>query len=446
MGVGTAREEASMMDTAVRCDIEAERALLGMLLAGAEIGEAAKVVERGAFWHERHMWVYDAITAVAESGRPVTIQSVDQQLARMGTDRRLLDPLFLTELYGAAPMVGDAAWYAQRITDEAAFRAIGQAGSKLQAVAANPALEIAEAREIARAAVDDATADSERRAHVRVSDVLPDVIDQADKGTNPALSTPWPDIDRLIGGLAPGRLVVVGARPGVGKSLMGTNLALHFADHHKHAVLIASLEMDRNEVVQRILAAKARVDLGRLLESTLTDQEWDSIAAHSDALIAMPLTIDDSAVQTVSSIRAAARDIQRERDDLSVIVVDYLQLMAAPEVSAKANRSEAVGAVSRGLKILARETGTCVVAMAQVNREGIKNGRPTMADLRESGAIEADANQVILLHRPDDDLPDIEVIVDKNRHGPKGQATLKMQGHYAKLANVAWSPSGRADG
>lgn len=427
-----------MTETTHRADIDAERSLLGMLLAGTDPDDAAKILTRDAFAQPRHTAIYDAITAISEVGEPVTIGSVSRALTRAGAR---FDPLYLSELYGGAPLVGDAGWYAQRIADEAAFRSIAEAGSKLLQVAGNQALEIGEARDLARAAVDGATAGTGRAAHVRVSDVLPDVIDQADKGTNPALSTPWPDIDRLIGGLAPGRLVVVGARPGVGKSLMGTNLALHFADHHKHAVLIASLEMDRNEVVQRLLAAKARVDLGRLLDSSLTEQEWQSVATHQEALNDMPLTIDDSATQTVASIRATARDVMRERDDLAVIVVDYLQLMSAPEVSSKANRAEAVGAVSRGLKVLARETGACVVAMAQVNREGIKNGRPTMADLRESGSIEADANQVIILHRPDDELPDLEVIVDKNRHGAKGQAALKMRGHYATLSSAAWSPT-----
>ena len=333
-------------------------------------------------------------------------------------------------------MVGDLSWYAQRVADEAHFRTFAAAGITIQQAAHNRGLDIAEVRDIARSVLDHAADAGEVRQHSRVSDVLADVIDMADKGKTAALRTPWPDLDRVIGGLAPGRLVVVGARPGVGKSLMGTNLALHFAARHRHAVLIASLEMDRTEVVQRLLSAHARVDLGRLMESALTDSEWESVREHHDEIAALPITIDDAATQTVASIRAAAREVQRERDDLALIVVDYLQLMAAPEVNPRANRAELVGAVSRGLKVLARETGACVVAMAQVNREGVKNGRPGMGDLRESGAIEADANQVIILHRPDDEVPEIEVIVDKNRHGPKGEATLRLRGHYATLSSV----------
>lgn len=423
----------------VRADVEAERTTLGMILAGASLDDAAKMLTAADFWQPRHAEVWEHIIRVSEAGEVVGMQSVSHSLTKAGSK---VDPMYVIELHGAAPLAGDVSWFARRVSDEAQFRSLASAGTKIAQAAANPALDIADARDIARSEVDAAIAGRAQTQHVRVSDVLPDVLDMADHGINPALATPWPDVDRLIGGLAPGRLVVVGARPAVGKSLMGTNLALHFADHHKHAVLIASLEMDRHEVVQRLLASKARVDLGRLLAGALTETEWESIARERADLDALPITIDDSAVQTVTSIRSAARDVMRERDDLAVIVVDYLQLVHAPDVSSKANRSEAIGAVSRGLKVLARETGACVVAMAQVNREGVKGGvRPTMGDLRESGAIEADANQVILLHRPDDTLPEIEVIVDKNRHGAKGVANLKLRGHYATLSSTAWDPT-----
>ena len=268
------------------------------------------------------------------------------------------------------------------------------------------------------------------------------MIDIAERGESPALSTGWPDLDRVITGLAPGRLVVVGSRPGVGKSLMGTNLALEFAHQHKHAVLIASIEMPRTEVVQRLVAAHARVNLTSLSTGRVAEDHWQRIRTHYDEIDALPITIEDGAEQTVTSIRAAAREVARERGDLALIVVDYLQLMRASD--SRVNRAEQIGEMSRGLKVLARETGACVVAMAQVNREGTRHGdgRPRMTDLRESGSIEADADQVILLHRPSEETPEVEVIVDKNRWGPKGMATLYIQGHYARLASATWTPTG----
>lgn len=430
------------MNGDVRADIEAERAVLGMILGGSDFDQCAKVLTAPDFYQPRHAEVWSAMGRICDAGEVIGLQSVTQALVRAGST---LDPLYLAELSGGAPMAGDPTWYATRVADEARFRDLAAAATKTHQAATNRGLDITEARDIARNAIDQAVADRTGPGLVRVGDVLTDVIDAADHGVSPGLPTPWPDLDRLIGGLAPGRLVVVGARPGVGKSIMGTNLALHVAAHHRHAVLIASLEMDRSEVVQRLLAARARVDIGHLLDGTLTEREWESVGRNQQELDALPVTIDDAPTQTVTSIRTAARDIKRERDDLALIVVDYLQLMHAPDVDKRANRAEAVGSISRGLKVLARETGACVVAMAQVNREGVKNnGRPGMGDLRESGAIESDANQVVILHRPDEDVPEVEVIVDKNRHGPKGVAALRMIGHYATLGSTSYTPGGLA--
>jgi replicative DNA helicase len=199
--------------------------------------------------------------------------------------------------------------------------------------------------------------------------------------------------------------------------------------------------MPETEVGQRMLSAHAGVNLTGLQMGTTDEAAWRRIAKRTDELGALPITVDDAPGQTVTAIRRAARDVQRERDDLALIVVDYLQLVRPGDT--RVNRSEQIGEISRGLKLLARETGACVVAMAQVNREGTKHsdGKPRMTDLRESGAIEADADQVILMHQPDDEIPELELIVDKNRHGPKGLARLQVQGHYARLVSVEWTPS-----
>jgi replicative DNA helicase len=222
---------------------------------------------------------------------------------------------------------------------------------------------------------------------------------------------------------------------------MGTNLALHFAHKHRHAVLLASLEMSEKEVGQRLLAAHASVNLTNLQMGTSDEAAWSRIAKRSQELADLPITVDDSPAQGVTAIRKAARDVQRQRDDLALIVVDYLQLVRPHDT--RVNRTEQVAEISRGLKLLARETGACVVAMAQTNREAIKHsdGKPKMSDLRESGAIEADADVVILMHQPDPDTADLELIVDKNRHGPKGVCRLALQGYYARLVSVEWHPT-----
>ena len=222
---------------------------------------------------------------------------------------------------------------------------------------------------------------------------------------------------------------MVGARPGVGKSLLLTNLALHVAGRHEHAVMIASMEMPEVEVGQRP-SAYAGVDIGAPHQARWT-RSVGRIASKHDALAAMPITIDDAPNQTVTSIRRAARDIQRTREDLALIAVDYLQLMGtasrttAPKHSA---RSPAGSNCWPGDRRLRGGSGADQPAVHQ------PLGRSSrQSDLRESGAIEADADQAILLHQPDDQIPEIEVIVDKNRHGAKGTRHLRHGGTMRDL-------------
>lgn len=419
----------------VRADIASERALLGLLLADGGYGHVRGALEPADFWQPRHEAIWRAMGRVFDAGNTIGVATVKVALDQSAEAN---DPLYLSELMHDAPSGATPDWYAAQIASEARFRRLEGAARVVMAASQNRSIDYDDAREVARKAIDDATRIGGGSKHVRVRDVLPEVVAVAEGRTPPALSTPWHDLDRIISGLAPGRLVVVGARPGVGKSLMGSNLALFFAEQHQHAVIFASLEMGEVEVVQRLVASRARVNLTALSNGTLTEQQWDLVNQHYPAIEALPITIVDAASQTVSSIRDVARDVARERDDLSLIVVDYLQLMGGAQSQ---NRVEALGEISRGLKVLARETGACVVAMAQLNRNAAQDARPKMSDLRESGSIEADADQVILLHRPDNDLPELEVIVDKNRWGPKGMANLHVFGHYATLANAHWSAS-----
>lgn len=416
---------------------DAEVLLLGSVLAGyTDLDELFATVEPQHFWQPAHGDVWAAMERVHRGGKQPEFVSV--RLALDSSSK--FDPIRLVDYAQKCHVPAQAPYYAEQVATAAGLRDIQDAGRRLQQIGSTPG-DLDERREQARQAVDEATRGRGVHKARTLAQILPAVIDQAQDGQTQVLSTGWPDVDRLIGGLAPGRLVVVGARPGVGKSVMGTNLALHYAGHHNHAVLLCSMEMPEAEVGQRMLATIASVNLTSLQMGVSDEKAWERIAQHQARLAALPITVDDTPSQTVTSMRRAARDIQRTRDDLALIVVDYLQQVQPADT--RANRVEQLGEVSRGLKLLARETGACVVAMAQVNREAAKHGdgRPRMSDLRESGSIEADADQVILLHHPDEKLPDIDVIVDKNRHGPKGVATLQMQGHYARLASVAFNPT-----
>lgn len=423
---------------------DAEVSLLGAAMSGAQdLDDLLELVQPSDFYQPLHEQVWDAVGRVHRAGNKPDPVSVRMALA--GADVRH-DPTVLLDMASMCPVVANAGYYAQQVVEAAGLRALQAAGTRVQQISSTPG-DLAEKRELARSVIDEACEARTLSRARTLAQVLPAVIDTAQHGQTNVLGTGWPDVDRLIGGLAPGRLVVVGARPGVGKSLMGTNLALHFAHQHKHAALIASLEMPEDEVGQRLLAAHAGANLTGLQMGTTNERTWKAIAAKTSELEAMPITVDDAPAQTVTSIRRAARDVQRARDDLALIVVDYLQLVTpAPSADRNATEAQKLGEISRGLKLLARDTGACVVAMVQVNREGTRHsdGRPRMTDLRGSGAIEADADQVLLLHQPDENVPEVEVIVDKNRHGPKGVAHLQAQGHYARLVSVEWHPSAKA--
>ena len=416
-----------------------DKALLGAVLSGYhDIDALASIVYPTTFREPRHELIWSAILATHEAGN--TPDPVSVQVA-MGADaHRALPggPLYLVELMQACPLPANALTYAQQVADAATRRKVASAAPALSQLA-EECSDVADLRERARQVVAEATAAPEVRSTRRLADVLPTVLDVAEHGREASLSTGWPDVDRIIGGLAPGRLIVVGGRPGAGKSLMGTNLALEMARRHEHAALICSMEMPEIEVGQRILAAHARVNLTRLGTGQTEPREWEAIAKRQAEVADLPITIDDKADQTLTGIRTAIRDVKATRPDLALVVVDYLQLMRPPDT--RAGRVEQIGALSRGLKLIAREAQVCVVAMAQLNRAPATPARrPTMADLRESGSIEADADAVLLLWQPDDEFPEIEVIVDKQRNGPRGFAKLALLGHYALLGSVEGEP------
>lgn len=426
-----------------------DKALLGGVLNGyGDIDGLTEIIFPTDFAEPRDELVWAAILRVHEAGSRVDPLTVRPAIGEDGW-KLLKDhggPLYLHELMQACPNPTATREYARQVAEAAGRRRLSSAVWAIGEDVKESNRPFRDIAEEARTRIDRATLAATTHQPVRIGDVIARVVDIAEKGTTRGLSTPWPDLDRFTRGLAPGRLIVVGARPGIGKSVMGTNLALHVAHKHGHEVLLCSLEMPREEVTQRVLAAHAHIDLSMLEAGGVPPQTWDAVADRVDQVGGFAITIEDGPTQTLGSIRVALRhairDAAQNDRKLALVVVDYLQLLTARDP--RQNRTEQVAEMSRGLKHLAREYGVCVVAMAQVNRASTqrRDGRPTLADLRESGAIEADADVVILLHRPDEESPEIEALVAKNRSGPRGEARLQMQGHYARLVPAAgWRAS-----
>lgn len=413
-----------------------ERALLGAVLAGYRgFPDLQRVVHGRDFRQPMHEDIWEAAGRVWGAGGTVDPLTVRTALGE-AAQKLPQGPLYLHALMEACPNIVSAPHYAAQVAETAARNRIRLVGIEIQDLATEER-EVDELAEDARQRLDLAVAQQGRGQVHRAGDVLPQVLDIAEHGSAKGLPTPWPDLDDLTRGLKPGRLVVIGARPGVGKSLYGANLASHVASRSSHTAYVSSMELDETEYTQRILSAEAQVDLTKLENGHLSEAEWVKLSRATASIQEWPLVIDDEPRQTVSRIRSRVRDLSRTQT-VALVVVDYLQMLTPRD--SRLSKREQVDESTRGLKLLAREMKVCVVAIASLNRQSIHrggDGRPTMGDLKESSGIESDADQVILLH-PDPDSPaELLVLVEKHRNGPTGERRLIKQGHYSRLLSPA---------
>lgn len=408
-----------------------EKALLGAVLSGFKgFPDLMRIVAGRDFLQPAHEEIWEAAGRVYGSGGRVDPLTVRTSLGE-AVQRLPGGALYLHDLMQACPNPGSAGHYASQVMDTAGRRRITEAAMYIQQLAKEPR-ELDEIAEDARQRLDQAVLEQGRSQTQRIGDMMPEILDIAESGATKGLSSPWTDVDELTRGMKPGRLVVIGARPGVGKSLMGANLAAHVASRHGHTAYVASLEMDHVEYGQRLLSAEAKVDLTKLDNGFLSDSDWTNIARATTSIQEWPLVIDDEPRQTVSRIRSRVRDLTRTQT-VALVVVDYLQMLTPRDT--RMPKREQIDEATRGLKLLARELKVCVVAIAALNRASVgrADGKPTMGDLKESSGIESDADQVILLH-PDPEAPaELHVIVDKHRNGPTGERRLLKQGHYSRL-------------
>jgi replicative DNA helicase len=429
-------------------DLAAEESLLGaMLLSRDAIASAVERCSADDFYRPAHGHIFDAICSLYAQGEPADPITVADELRRAD----LLDMAggvgALIGLQANTPAITNAGRYARIVEEHALLRRlIGVAGEIAELGYGLPedvtaTLDRAETMvfEVAERRVTDSLKPLRDLLHVSL-DHLEALYSRGDSITG--VPTGYVELDERLSGLQPNALIIVGARPAMGKTSFALGLAAHAAMEQRVPVLLFSLEMSHLEITQRLLCSEALVDSARVRNGKLHDSDWPKIVNAIGRLGEAPLFIDDNPNLTVMEIRAKARRM-KSRGGLGLIVIDYLQLMSGRH-SAE-NRQVEVSEISRGLKILARELEVPVVALSQLSRslEARADKRPGLADLRESGSLEQDADVVMFIYRDEvynPESPDrgtAEVIVAKHRNGPTGVAHLAFLDHVTRFANMA---------
>ncbi|MFF8784742.1 replicative DNA helicase [Streptomyces sp. NPDC015125] len=434
-----------------RQDLPAERIVIGSVMNRPElIDELVDVVDPVDFTLEQHAWVWYAVDelrnemVVGTAG--ISPFAISTRLQAMRASGRMpcvpLDAVTLSNLYGEG--VGlHAEHSAARVAEIAEANRLISLGIQAQQIGMAADFDRDTAIAAAQAALDGVVRDNQHNTPGTLGDLLPFVFQRA--VTPPDLSNRIPtgirDLDELTGGFAPRRLIIVGARPGVGKTTLANTFVRASAVNNKIPTLFVSLEMGREELALCIVSAEAGVALHHLDKGNCTDTDMQKLHGVSDRLAEAPLHLDDTPHVTMAHLRNLIRTLIR-KIGLRYVVIDYLQLAQAPKAE---SRQVAVSQMSRMLKLMAKEFDIPIVVLAQLNRgsEQRSDKRPTIADLRESGSIEQDADIVILLHRPDMYEPEsprageCDLIVDKHRGGARTTITVGAQMHYARLVDMA---------
>ena len=424
-----------MNELALPSNVEAERYVLGAcMLSTRAIDDVAEVLKPTDLHETRHATIYAALRRLHDQDKPTDVVAVTDELIRSGELIGNLDAAYLHALTDEVPTTANANYHAELVREAAIRRHVIEASQRAVQVATDATVPASDVAELARDVFDQVD-DVATRGVESIGDWLTGHLESLTEKPS-YVPTPWYDLNGLIYGFRDGGMYVIAARPGDGKTIMGVQVALDQAK--RRPVLFVSLEMARGEIANRALSALGQVHIGSINKSQLTGTEWHAVAAARTELAGLPLVIADaSQVSTIPQLRAMVRGVRRKYKRNPVVVIDYLQLLTSHE--RVESRQVEVAGFSRALKQSAIQWGVPVVALSQLNR-GVtarrgKAAEPVLSDLRESGAIEQDADVALLLHRkavaghPDE----LKVIVAKNRQGQQGEVSLVWQGQFSRV-------------
>ncbi|NDK31993.1 replicative DNA helicase [Nesterenkonia sp. Hz 6-5] len=430
-------------------DMVAEQSVLGgMMLSKDAIADVVEVVRGGDFYRPAHEMIFEAIIDLYGRGEPADVVTISDQLTKTQQLQRIGGPAYLHNLAQAVPTAANAAFYADIVRERAILRRLVEAGTKIVQLGHTSDGEVDAIVNEAQAEIYNVAENRQTADYSRLSEVLAPTIEEievnaANDGTLSGIPTGFRDLDELTHGFHGGQLIVIAARPAMGKSVLALDFSRSAAVNHRMTTAFFSLEMSKVELTMRLLAAESQVLFGDLRKgSSLKDQDWEKMARAMDKLEQAPLFIDDAPNLTLMEIRAKCRRL-KQRENLKLVVVDYLQLlMSGKRVE---SRQQEVSEFSRTLKLLAKELDVPIIALSQLNRgsEQRPDKKPQVSDLRESGAIEQDADMVMLLHRPEvydketERAGEADIIVAKNRNGPTRDLTVAFQGHFQRFRDMA---------
>ena len=428
-------------------NLEAEQSTLGgMLLSQEAVAEVFEVVSGSDFYAPKHELIFNAVLSLFGKGEPTDVIAVSDELNKAGTLVKAGGADYLHSLTSYVPTAANASYYAKIVSDKAILRRLIDAGTRIAQSGYDSQGEVEDLVTQAQADVYQVSKMSSKEDYIALSDSIEAAIQEIETaqkrgGELTGIPTGFTDLDALTHGLHPGQLIIVAARPAVGKSTFALDMARTAAVKYNKPTIFFSLEMGRAEIAMRMLSAESSIYLQSMRKGTVTEGDWTRLAAVRGRINDAPLFIDDSPNMSLVEIRAKCRRLAQQVD-LKMVVIDYIQLMSSGKKVE--SRQQEVSEFSRALKLLAKELKIPVVALSQLNRqaEQAKDKRPELSHLRESGSLEQDADVVVLLHREgiyERDHPkagEADLILAKQRNGPTGTVTVAFHGQYSRFVNM----------
>ncbi|HXK52511.1 replicative DNA helicase [Candidatus Nomurabacteria bacterium] len=422
-------------------DLDTEKSVLGALLLDQDaIVKVVEFLRPSNFYKEAHANIYQAILNLYEKRDPADLITVPNELKKMKLLEASGGVSYLTDLVNSVPTAANIEHYAQLISEYSIKRSLLSVSGEIGTlVFSEPDVE--ELLDKSEQLLFSVSQDRLHQDFFSVKDILEITFERLDelsktRGALRGVSTGLPNLDKMLSGLREGELIILAARPSVGKSSLAINIAQHAATKNKTGVVIFSLEMGKEAIVDRMVSTQGDIDNWRIATGNLEEEDFEKYSIASGELAEAPLLIDDTPGMSVLEMRTKARRLSLERD-IGLIIIDYLQLIKAPSAE---SRVQEVSKISQALKNLARELNVPVLALSQLSRAVEQRGgdkRPQLSDLRDSGSIEQDADVVMFLYRPDEeDRSSLNLIVAKHRNGPTGELDLFFRGDRTKFFEV----------